>query len=334
MRITPRLRGLLEARKSGKASRSELIRKIDKVRDHIASVVPSELMPKTDSSRTKKWCGSFGCVFETGDPDVVCKVTIDPTESVIAQKYLGKTVEALPRYFHFTSVPDRKYENLWFYWREKASLVGDRKEMFWTLKNETKSPFPFRENNDVIVFDAIKQQYDRISTKYETMLTSGDDNVASWFEDKKTLQIYHNCIEHGLTIDGEHSISDVPLVFDSKNFIENVNQYLSGIDWNWFYDERMNAAQILVQLDVLRTALGQIIKVNVREARKLPEGENERVYAGALLMRSLAPGLLARIGDGVLFSDLRIPNVGLVRRGDRHEVVITDAGQSMILPWG
>lgn len=67
-------------------------------------------------------CGTYGCVFETSDPDVVCKVTSDDQEIRIVSKIIDEnlTLDGFVRYYAIVSLGE-----VHCLWREKVDRMGN-----------------------------------------------------------------------------------------------------------------------------------------------------------------------------------------------------------------
>lgn len=73
-------------------------------------------------------CGYYGCVFPTGTPGLVLKVTSDPTEVafVTAAGQIGEWPAGIVRYYDLMAVPDGSYRGraVYLLWREEAQHIG------------------------------------------------------------------------------------------------------------------------------------------------------------------------------------------------------------------
>ena len=101
-----------------------------------ASPKPSwapRLLPGKKFSLEEYGCGHYGCVFPTSDPEVVCKLTSDPTEAffVAAAMSIGTFPEGIVRYYGIYRIPGAMHKGrpLFVLWREEASEVG---RALWT----------------------------------------------------------------------------------------------------------------------------------------------------------------------------------------------------------
>ena len=86
-------------------------------------------------------CGKYGCVFPTSDPDVVAKLTSDPTEAffVGAALSIGDWPEGIVRYHAIYRIPGDEHRGrpVFVLWREEASEVGKVAERtFWGSPRE------------------------------------------------------------------------------------------------------------------------------------------------------------------------------------------------------
>ena len=96
-----------------------------------ASPKPSwapRLLPGKKFSLEEYGCGHYGCVFPTSDPEVVCKLTSDPTEAffVAAAMSIGTFPEGIVRYYGIYQIPGAQHRGrpLFVLWREEATEVG------------------------------------------------------------------------------------------------------------------------------------------------------------------------------------------------------------------
>jgi hypothetical protein len=96
-----------------------------------ASPKPSwapRLLPGKKFSLEEYGCGHYGCVFPTSDPEVVCKLTSDPTEAffVAAAMSIGTFPEGIVRYYGIYRIPGAQHRGrpLFVLWREEATSVG------------------------------------------------------------------------------------------------------------------------------------------------------------------------------------------------------------------
>lgn len=71
-------------------------------------------------------CGHYGCVFPTGDPNVVLKVTTDETEAEFAAKYANGLEPMICVMYHQALKLPVKHEgrDVYLLWRESAEYVG------------------------------------------------------------------------------------------------------------------------------------------------------------------------------------------------------------------
>jgi len=71
-------------------------------------------------------CGKHGCVYETGDPDVVLKITDDDTEGEVAA-HLGEIVEPVCVRYLLVLESGIVHGNrrILLLWRERATMVGE-----------------------------------------------------------------------------------------------------------------------------------------------------------------------------------------------------------------
>lgn len=97
-----------------------------------ASPKPSwapRLLPGKKFSLEEYGCGHYGCVFPTSDPEVVCKLTSDPTEAffVAAAMSIGTFPEGIVRYYGIYRIPGAQHRGrpLFVLWREEATKVGE-----------------------------------------------------------------------------------------------------------------------------------------------------------------------------------------------------------------
>lgn len=104
-----------------------------------ASPKPSwapRLLPGKKFSLEEYGCGHYGCVFPTSDPEVVCKLTSDPTEAffVAAAMSIGTFPEGIVRYYGIYRIPGAMHKGrpLFVLWREEATEVGTvLQRTFW-----------------------------------------------------------------------------------------------------------------------------------------------------------------------------------------------------------
>jgi len=86
------------------------------------------LLPGKKFSLEEYGCGHYGCVFPTSDPEVVCKLTSDPTEAffVAAAMSIGTFPEGIVRYYGIYRIPGAQHRGrpLFVLWREEATEVG------------------------------------------------------------------------------------------------------------------------------------------------------------------------------------------------------------------
>lgn len=73
-------------------------------------------------------CGHYGCVMPTSDPNVVCKITSDPTEAtfIAAALSLRELPEGIVVYHEIFAIPDGSHRGrpTFVLWREAATDVG------------------------------------------------------------------------------------------------------------------------------------------------------------------------------------------------------------------
>jgi hypothetical protein len=91
-------------------------------------------MPKVEPSDRRKisvqehGCGLYGCVLPTHDPNVVLKITSDPTEAwfVHIATQIGEWPEGIVKYYGGFAIPEATFRNrpVFALWRQAAYGVG------------------------------------------------------------------------------------------------------------------------------------------------------------------------------------------------------------------
>lgn len=91
-------------------------------RDRIVEVTSRAWLPQEILG-----CGRYGCVYSTLDPNVVCKVSTDPTEYMFIDlaMRLGEWPEGIVRYYQILELPIKhEHGDAFVVWREAAFDVG------------------------------------------------------------------------------------------------------------------------------------------------------------------------------------------------------------------
>lgn len=118
-------------------------------------------------------CGAYGCVLETGDPEVVLKVTSDASEAEFAMKVLPRMGETAQRGFvryEAEADLDSKHERrpLVALWRQAASDVGKLGSAKGVIDR-------YLGRNRKAMLDLIHHQWDAAQVGLDTILHAGDD---------------------------------------------------------------------------------------------------------------------------------------------------------------
>lgn len=93
----------------------------------------------------QEWCGHYGCVFETGFPDRVMKITSDPAEAqfVVASRQIQKP-RGIVQYYEIFKVPGVTVRGrpVHVLWRQRAERVGELHGRFvydWREKSRERT---------------------------------------------------------------------------------------------------------------------------------------------------------------------------------------------------
>lgn len=149
-------------------------------------------------------CGSYGCVYSTSDPNVVCKVSTDPTEYMFINLAirLGEWPDGIVRYYQTLELPVKhEHGDAFVVWRESAFDVGEVLSTY--NRDEDVSAFEryqierFEFNLDVFLSatDAIRKilrnsHYDPINmVKSVNHRTEHMDYFHQLFPDKPTINL-------------------------------------------------------------------------------------------------------------------------------------------------
>lgn len=93
-----------------------------------SSGIPEEWMPQGDLAELG--CGHYGCVYPTGDPKIVFKVTTDPSEANFVANYLrlrdsGVLSLGVVQYYEIFGLPMRhRGRRIYVLWREEVPHVS------------------------------------------------------------------------------------------------------------------------------------------------------------------------------------------------------------------
>lgn len=121
-----------------------------------ASPKPEWVPQHTDRTRSSQgWrmhfaelgCGHYGCVMPTSDPEVVCKITSDPTEAVFiaAAMTLGEPPEGIVRYHGVYELGEAyRGRPTFVLWREAATEVGLHQAHTRSMWGTAKDPYEMR----------------------------------------------------------------------------------------------------------------------------------------------------------------------------------------------
>jgi len=94
----------------------------------VANGIPASWMPKGDLSELG--CGHYGCVYRTGDPKVVFKVTTDISEAIFVANYLrlkdaGILSLGVVKYYAIFALPFKhRKRDMFVLWREEVPHVN------------------------------------------------------------------------------------------------------------------------------------------------------------------------------------------------------------------
>jgi hypothetical protein len=95
-----------------------------------SSGIPEEWMPQGDLAELG--CGHYGCVYPTGDPKIVFKVTTDPSEANFVANYLrlrdsGVLSLGVVQYYEIFGLPmQHRGRRIYVLWREEVPHVSCR----------------------------------------------------------------------------------------------------------------------------------------------------------------------------------------------------------------
>jgi hypothetical protein len=259
-----------------------------------ASPKPSwapRLLPGKKFSLEEYGCGHYGCVFPTSDPEVVCKLTSDPTEAffVAAAMSIGTFPEGIVRYYGIYRIPGAQHRGrpLFVLWREEATKVGEA----------LRSPY----SGGVIRY---LPEEDQASAQYDVR---SKENVAKnlrWFKEIA-----------GLVRDTLKRAADpFAMVEESKRYE----------DWAWRYIADAEGSARAIVLDNFKGAQKVALGLT-RLERFAVEMENE------YLADQIGGALKFYLDEGLLLADVHQGNIGLVEGRVGSSPVITDPGHAVPL---
>lgn len=226
-----------------------------------ASPKPSwapRLLPGKKFSLEEYGCGHYGCVFPTSDPEVVCKLTSDPTEAffVAAAMSIGTFPEGIVRYYGIYQIPGATHRGrpLFVLWREAATEVGKvLQRTFWgdpadlsaselyefRAKESLKRRLDLFKNNAHWVRERLKRSRDPFTTVEEASRLK--DWAWEWrtaSEQERRAAPYPSGVVRSIAID---------LVALDQIAVEMENEYLAdqiGGAFKFYLDEGLLLADV------------------------------------------------------------------------------------------
>lgn len=250
------------------------------------------LLPGKKFSLEEYGCGHYGCVFPTSDPEVVCKLTSDPTEAffVAAAMSIGTFPEGIVRYYGIYRIPGAMHKGrpLFVLWREEATEVG----------TATRSPY----SGGVIRY---LPEEDRASAAYELRSKENLARNLSWFKD------------HAAAVRDTLNRAEDPfaMVDEAKRLSD---------DWAWRYISDAESSGRPVPFLRFRGAQKAALLLVMLERRAV-EMENE------YLSDQVGSALKFYLDEGLLLADVHTGNIGLVLGRVGKTPVITDPGHAVPL---
>lgn len=249
------------------------------------------LEPGRKFSLTEYGCGHYGCVFPTSDPEVVAKLTSDPTEAffVAAAMSIGTFPEGIVRYYGIYRIPGAMHRGrpLFVLWREEATKVGEA----------LRSPY----SGGVVKF---LPEEDRARAQYDVRSREKAAKSLSVFKD------YAGAVRDTL----KRAADPFAMVEESKRYN----------DWAWRYVSEAEGVGRPLVLDRFKGAQKVALVLTYLE-RIAVEMENE------YLADQIGGALKFYLDEGLLLADVHTGNIGLVEGRVGSSPIITDPGHAVPL---
>lgn len=304
---------------------------LDEHRTKISRIVGRKL-----SITDKLACGGYGCVYKTTTPGVVCKITSDPGELIVAEKFVGQSVRGLPRFYHV--IDGIRHDGMMWYliWREYANH-SDRLTEMWNLFADEKNKNTFdnrAESRDYDLIAPIGWFAHGLSDMYRSRVLKDSErklrtrNYLEWlFNNPVVWDIAKEVYIRTMDFLGQKPLTEMDHIAKASLHASGVMIEINDRDQpgsRWYTNPIPSTAYVLGKSMVLHEILSSVAS---------GASSNDSKLVHSFVAQSYAKGLLSLLDQGFIFGDAFERNIGVVKRDGEWQVVLIDTGECAVMPW-